>query len=145
MPEVLAHLALSASAFLSATLLPGTSEAGFLAAVSQWPRWTLTLFLTAAIANTAGSAVNWWLGTQVDRFAGRRWFPFGPHHLARARELMARYGIWCLLFAWVPVVGDPLTLVAGTLRVPFATFVLLVGLGKALRYGLLLWGLKALS
>lgn len=141
MPELLAHIGLAASAFLSATLLPGTSEAALLAAAAKWPDAMLSLFLVATIANTLGSIVNWWIGSHAERFAGSRWFPVTREKLEKAQHLTKRYGLWLLAFAWVPVFGDPLTLAAGVMRVPFVPFTLLVGVGKAVRYALLLWGL----
>ncbi len=145
MPEIFAHLALAAAAFLSATLLPGTSEAALLAAAAEWPASVASLFAVATAANTAGSSLNWWLGGHVERFAGRRWFPVSREKLDKAQRLAARYGWWTLLLAWVPVLGDPLTLAAGVMRVRFLPFLVLVGAGKALRYAALLWGLSALT
>lgn len=145
MPELLAHLALAASAFLSSTLLPGTSEVGLVAAVSQWPTYWLSLLAVATFANTSGAAVNWWLGTQLHRFAGRRWFPASVERLAQAQNLFQRFGFWSLLFSWLPIIGDPLTLVAGVMRFRFLTFIALVAIGKAARYGVILGGLSALT
>ena len=145
MPELLAYLALAASAFLSATLLPGTSEAALLAAVTKWPGAIVSLFFVASLANTAGSAANWWLGCHVTRFSGRRWFPVSQDRLASAQSTAKRYGIWSLLFAWIPLIGDPLTLAAGVMGVRLVPFLILVGVGKALRYAFILWGWSALT
>jgi membrane protein YqaA with SNARE-associated domain len=145
LPELLAHLALALSAFLSATLLPGTSEAALVAAAAEWPADSWSLFAIATAANTAGSVVNWWIGCHVERFAGSRWFPVGKERLAQAQAFAGRYGVWTLLLAWIPVLGDPLTLAAGLMRVRFLPFLALVGAGKALRYAVLLWGLKAIT
>jgi membrane protein YqaA with SNARE-associated domain len=49
----------------------------------------------------------------------------------------ARYGKWSLLFSWLPIIGDPLTVVAGVMREPFLSFVVLVAIGKVGRYTLL--------
>jgi len=142
LPELIAHFALAFSAFLSATLLPGTSEAALLASAAEWPDAVVSLFIVATAANTTGSVVNWWLGSHLDRFAGARWFPVTKEQVSKAQHYSQRYGIWSLLFAWIPVIGDPLTLVAGIMRVPFLLFLLLVGTGKAFRYAALLWGLS---
>lgn len=56
---------------------------------------------------------------------------------ARAQASFARYGIWTLLLSWVPIVGDPLTLVAGIMRVPIGRFLIFVAVGKVLRYALI--------
>jgi membrane protein YqaA with SNARE-associated domain len=136
---VASYAALALSAFLAATLLPMSSEAvlaGLIVARGH-PPWAL--FAVALVANTAGSAVNWWLGRFLLHFQDRKWFPVSPAALDRAHGWFQRWGAWSLLFAWFPFVGDPLTVAAGVLRVDFRLFVLLVGLGKALRYAAVIW------
>ena len=54
--------------------------------------------------------------------------------IVKAEDYFQKYGVWSLLFSWMPIIGDPLTLVAGNLKVPFLTFFVLVFLGKASRY-----------
>lgn len=136
--------ALAASAFASATLLPGSSEALLLALLAQGHA-AVPLVVVATAANLAGSVVNWAMGRYLMRFADRRWFPVGPALLARAEAWVGRAGLWSLFFAWVPVLGDPLTVAAGALRVGLWPFVLLVGAGKALRYAALAAGLSAVA
>lgn len=133
------YAALGLSAFLAATLLPMSSEAVLagLVAARQHAAWGL--FAVALVANTAGSAVNWWLGRFLLHFQDRRWFPVKRTALERAHDRFRRWGSWSLLFAWLPLVGDPLTLAAGVLRVDFRLFLALVGLGKALRYAAVVW------
>ncbi|TKT69171.1 YqaA family protein [Aquamicrobium sp. LC103] len=136
-PPALFGLALSA--FTSATLLPGTSEAVLVAlhASRAAPGWLL--LMVAAVANVAGSCVNWALGRFALHFRDRRWFPVGEAALARAQKWYGRYGWPTLLLSWLPVIGDPLTLAAGILRVPFLFFVILVAFAKTARYAALLW------
>jgi membrane protein YqaA with SNARE-associated domain len=67
-------------------------------------------------------------------FQSRRWFPFTPETIETASQRFAAYGHWSLLLSWVPVIGDPLTLIAGLLRVPVRRFLVLVATGKAARY-----------
>jgi len=98
-------------------------------------------WLTLAIAtfgNTAGAVVNWWLGRYLIRYQNARWFPVSADQLALAEQRFMHYGIWSLLFAWLPLIGDPLTFVAGTLRVPLRQFILLVGTGKCSRYAVVI-------
>lgn len=132
-------LALAVSAFTSATLLPGTSEAVLMALhVAQTaPGWLL--LTVASVANIAGSCVNWVMGRYAAHYVGRRWFPVTPAQLDRASEWYRRYGWPSLLASWVPVVGDPLTVVAGLLRAPFLSFVIVVAFAKTARYAALLW------
>lgn len=123
--------------FLSATLLPGGSEA-IVVAQSCLGQPLFSLWLVASISNTLGSLVNWAMGRYLLHFQDRRWFPVSPAQRLKGERWFARWGIWSLLFAWLPIVGDPLTLVAGVLRVHWLPFLLLVALGKALRYAVLL-------
>jgi len=126
------------TAFLAATLLPLSSEA-VLAALGNASGFDVALlFAIATLGNTLGAVVNWTLGRYCLHWAGRRWFPFSEDQLSRAGERFRHYGIWSLLFAWLPIVGDPLTFAAGVLRVPFLPFVILVGFGKAARYAAVL-------
>jgi len=97
--------------------------------------WLLVAVATAG--NTLGSVVNWGLGRYLLHWADRPWFPFSRAQLARASERFNKYGVWTLLFAWVPVIGDPLTFAAGVLQVRFALFLPLVAVGKGLRYVLI--------
>jgi membrane protein YqaA with SNARE-associated domain len=122
------------SAFLSATLLPGSSEALLAALLLEGETGVTLLLLAATGGNLLGSLMNWLLGSYGARFRGRRWFPVTQESYARAERWFARFGSWSLLFAWLPVVGDPLTVAAGLLRVPFWRFFILVGIGKAARY-----------
>lgn len=125
---------LFASAFLAATILPASSEAVLagLLAVRAGEMWAL--LAVATVGNTLGSAVNWLLGRGLERFRDRPWFPVSEKRYAQAESAFRRYGLWSLPFAWLPVVGDPLTVVAGALRTPFLPFIVLVGIGKAARY-----------
>ncbi|TBU99282.1 YqaA family protein [Stutzerimonas kirkiae] len=127
-------LGLFFSAFLAATLLPLQSEAVLVALLlgERFSPWTL--LAVATLGNVLGSLVNWGLGRSVERWRHRRWFPADDRQLERARRAYRRYGRWSLLLSWVPVIGDPLTLVAGILREPWWSFLLLVTLAKGLRY-----------
>lgn len=126
------------SAFIAATVLPFYSEA-FLYVLLQSAPSPLWPVLIATTGNVLGSCVNWWLGRGILHFRHRRWFYFNDEQIERAQRGFQRYGLWTLLFAWVPVLGDPLTLIAGVMRVRFRIFVLLVTIGKAARYGLIAW------
>ena len=129
-----ALLGLFASAFLAATILPFSSEA-VLAALTVTDSADLALLWSVASAgNVLGAIVNWLLGRFCLHFQDRRWFPVKPPELARAQRWFTRYGVWSLLFAWVPIVGDPLTVVAGLMRVRLGWFLVLVAIGKGGRY-----------
>ncbi|WP_349814222.1 YqaA family protein [Rheinheimera oceanensis] len=135
---MLAYFSLFCSGLLAATLFPASSEILLLALLQQGynPLW---LFVAATAGNTLGSCINWYLGLKLLKFQHKRWFPVSEAALSRAQQQFQRFGSWSLLFAWLPVVGDPLTLVAGVLKVRFKVFVLLVLVGKAARYAILIW------
>lgn len=135
---MLAYFSLFCSGLLAATLFPASSEVLLLALLQQGyvPWW---LFIAATTGNTLGSCVNWYLGLKLLNVQHKSWFPFSEATLSRAQYQFKRFGSWSLLFAWLPVVGDPLTLVAGIMKVRFKVFLLLVLLGKAARYALLIW------
>lgn len=125
------------SAFTSATLLPGSSEAVLLAFLVAGQSQVGLLVLVATAGNVLGSAVNWWLGGAVSGVRNHRWFPVKEADFERAKAWYARYGVWSLLMSWVPVIGDPLTVVAGVMRINIAHFLVLVTIGKGFRYGLI--------
>ena len=122
------------SAFVAASIFPAQSElflAGALAKQSA-PFWAI--IGAASLGNTLGSATNWLLGRFFIHYQDRRWFPIERNKLARAEAWYAKYGRWSLLLSWAPIVGDPITLVAGILREPFSSFILVVALAKTARY-----------
>lgn len=126
------------TAFLAATLLPLSSEVVLAALGNANGFDAAMLFAIATLGNTLGAVVNWSLGRFCLHWAGQRWFPFSEAQLSRAGNRFRHYGVWSLLFAWLPIVGDPLTFAAGVMRVPFLSFVLLVGVGKGARYAAVL-------
>ncbi|RWA75416.1 MAG: DedA family protein [Mesorhizobium sp.] len=131
---------LFASAFLAATVLPVSSEVVLLGLMAAGRGDPALLFAVATIGNTLGSVVNWILGRGIDTLQSRRWIPITPGQYEQAGRMFRRYGVWTLLFAWLPVVGDAFTVVAGAARVPLGLFVVLVALGKAARYAAVIAG-----
>ena len=134
MPHLTDYAALFAAAFLSATVFPFQSEIvlfGML--ISEHYRWWL-LVLVASAGNTLGSVLNWVAGCFLAQFEGRRWFPVSREKMAKAEGWYHRYGRWSLLLSWVPIIGDPLTVIAGVLREPIPIFILLVAVAKTARY-----------
>lgn len=134
MAEHAAYLGLFASAFAAATLLPAQSEA-ILAALLLTKSYSAWLLIAvASVGNVLGSTLNWFIGRGVERFRDRRWFPASQQSLDRAQKWYQRFGKWSLLASWVPIIGDPITVVAGILREPLPTFLLLVTIAKTGRY-----------
>ncbi|MGE8097244.1 YqaA family protein [Pseudomonas fluorescens] len=131
------YLGLFFAAFGAATLLPLQSEAVLVGLLLNGEHGLWWLLAVATLGNVLGSLLNWWLGRSIERFRERRWFPVSPVHLDKARTHYQRYGHWSLLLSWVPIIGDPLTLVAGVMREPMGRFLLIVTFAKGARYGVL--------
>ena len=133
MADFAVYAGLFFSALIAATILPMQSEAVLVGLLlSDYSPWLL--LTVASIGNVLGSAINWLLGRGLERFRDRPWFPASGASLARAQAWYRRYGKWSLLLSWAPLVGDPLTIVAGVLREPFPMFLLLVTIAKVGRY-----------
>lgn len=133
----LIYVGLFWNAFIAATLLPAFSEVALATLLIEGIANPLLLFAAATSGNVLGSVVNWYLGFHLSRFQSRRWFPFKKASMQKAQLHFSKFGVWALLFAWLPVIGDPLTLVAGVLKTRLLTFLILVTIGKAIRYGLI--------
>jgi membrane protein YqaA with SNARE-associated domain len=133
MSELAVYVGLFLTAFLAATAIPAQSEAALAMAVAAgYP--PVTVIAVTSVGNVLGSVVNWLLGRFIGRFRDRPWFPVRVEHFARAERWYQRYGKWSLLLSWVPIIGDPLTVIAGVLREPLPIFLLLVAVAKVGRY-----------
>ena len=122
------------SAFGAATLLPLQSEVVLLACLydAQYGAWLL--ITVASIGNILGSCVNWYLGVRVEQFKHKTWFPVSTQKIEQAQNIYQKYGSWSLLLSWMPIIGDPITLIAGLLKENFWRFVWIVSLAKSGRY-----------
>ena len=130
---------LFASAFLAATLLPFYSEFLVVAAIVRMPEMLFWIWLVASFGNTLGAALNWLMGRYLLHYQQRKWFPFNVKQLALGQRWFQQYGVWSLLFAWLPIGGDPLTFIAGMMKVRFSIFFVLTFIGKALRYWVVIY------
>jgi membrane protein YqaA with SNARE-associated domain len=128
------YLSLFAISFLAATILPFSSELTLAGLIATSDYDNLLLLIVASFGNVLGSIVNWALGSYSRNLTTKKWFPFKETQIERSSKWFRKFGKWSLLFAWVPVLGDPLTLVAGILRVKFIDFIILVAIGKVSRY-----------
>lgn len=127
-------LGLFLAAFLSASLFPFQSELLFIAMLSAGHYADWVLLAMASLGNTLGSTFNWWLGRAITHFEDKHWFPVKKGALAKAEQWFMRWGKWSLLLSWMPIIGDPLTMIAGILRVRLLPFLALVALAKTTRY-----------
>lgn len=119
------------AAFLAATILPLSSELVLIALLLSGLSPAL-LIIIATSGNVLGSLTNYALGFWAG--SHNKFFNITNEQLARAQHQFKKYGIISLCFAWVPIIGDPLTLVAGILRISLLWFLVLVTIGKLLRY-----------
>lgn len=119
--------------FLASTLVPLGSE--WLLAVLLINHFDPTLVVpVAALGNTAGAVTTYAIGLWGGPYLVRRVLRISQDSQLRAERYFNRYGSWALLFSWLPILGDPLCLASGILKTGFWKFVLLVALGKSLRY-----------
>ena len=128
------YLSLFSISFLAATVLPFSSELTLAGLISTSNYDNLLLLVVASFGNVLGSVFNWSLGFYSRNLSTKKWFPFKKTQIERSSKWFSKFGKWSLLFAWLPIVGDPLTFVAGLLRVRFLDFIILVAIGKVSRY-----------
>ena len=128
------YLSLFIISFLAATILPFSSELTLAGLIVTSNYDNFLLLIVASFGNVLGSVVNWALGFYSRNLSSKKWFPFKETQIEKSSKWFRKFGKWSLLFAWVPVLGDPLTLIAGLLRVKFLDFIILVAIGKVTRY-----------
>lgn len=133
------YLILFLSAFGAATLLPLQSEAVLIGFLLQAKDSAHLLLLVATVGNVLGSCVNWYLGLKIEQFKDKKWFPVSEKNMLKAENIYHKYGFWSLLLSWTPVIGDPITLIAGLMKENFWRFLFIVMIAKAGRYIFLYW------
>ena len=126
------YLILFFSAFISATLFPLGSEALFIYDINEGYNIYLLLFF-ATIGNSLGSIFNYFLGLKGEEYLIRKKL-LSEKMILKSKNYFDKYGFYCLLFSWLPIIGDPLTFVAGILKYDLKKFVIIVTLAKFLRY-----------
>ena len=139
----MSFLSLFLTSFASATLLPGGSEALFVYLLSEHLS-PILLLIVATIGNTLGSFVNYILGKYATDFALSKGY-MKEKHLTKASSLFDKYGAWSLLFSWLPIIGDPLTFVAGIVRYSWWKFIIIVCFAKLARYIFVYLGFLAIA
>ena len=131
---IIGYLSLFTISFLAATILPFSSELmlASMLSIENYNRTLLIIF--SSLGNILGSVFNWVLGFYFIKLQNKKWFPFNQEQISKSSQWFEKYGKWSLLFAWVPIIGDPLTFVAGTMKTKFFIFLILVSIGKISRY-----------
>jgi len=123
MNESASLTALFASSFLAATLLPGGSEAVLFGVLKLHPERVLTALCVATLGNTLGGTSSYLIGRLLPQKKGLPGLP-----------VMRKYGATALLLSWIPIIGDPLCVAAGWLRLNPWLAMLYIALGKLARY-----------
>lgn len=120
------------SAFISSTLFPGGSEAVLAYLVSDATHPLFLLITVATIGNTLGAMTSWGIGRLVSiRYSTEK---LSKESQQKAVTRLQHYGSPILLLSWLPVVGDPLCVAAGWLRIHWLKSLLFITTGKLLRY-----------
>lgn len=130
---------LAASAFLSATLLPGNSEIVLLGVLAKFPALFWHCIVVATLANTAGGITSYGIGRLLPQRTAAALKPAQT----RALAWLQRHGAWALLLSWVPLTGDALCVAAGWLRINPVFSLLAMALGKCARYLVIAGALRA--
>jgi|TARA_B110000259_G_scaffold183013_1_gene227621 membrane protein YqaA with SNARE-associated domain len=128
------YLFLLLISFLAATIFPLSSELTLASLLYTSEYNSFALIIAASLGNILGSIFNWLLGLYLFEYIYKKWFPFKEKQINIATKRFNKFGIWSLLFAWVPIIGDPLTFIAGILKINFLLFLVLVSFGKVSRY-----------
>jgi membrane protein YqaA with SNARE-associated domain len=130
----MAYLSLFLASLVAATILPAQSEMVLAGLLLSGSYNTYLLIAVASLGNVGGSVINWFLGRGIEFFKDKKWFPVKPERLEKTSALYKRYGRWLLLLSWMPIIGDPITVVAGVLRERFLLFFLITAFAKTVRY-----------
>lgn len=126
------YFSLFISCFLSATILPFASEVG-LAAVIASGYDPITSVAIATIGNSLGGITNYYLG----KFGKFLWMKKGSIESQKQKKItnyITKYGSFCALLSWAPIIGDPLLVMLGFMRIKLLPVVIFMVVGKLIRY-----------
>ena len=129
----LGYFGLFVASFLAATILPLSSEV-VLSTLLLSGLSPVVLVTIATAGNILGACTNYALGYWASLEVIKKWLKISEEDFVRAEQRFVKYGLFSLCFAWLPIIGDPLTVIAGVLRIRFLWFVVLVSVGKLVRY-----------
>jgi len=128
---VYSYLSLTVFAFLAATIIPVSSEAALAASLALGTN-PIPALIFATIGNCAGVAFNYWLGWKGEEKLLHKHLQ--KKSVDRAYRIIQRWGNWSLLLSWLPIIGDPITILAGVLRINFTLFAAVTFPLRFLRY-----------
>jgi membrane protein YqaA with SNARE-associated domain len=131
------YLVLFFSALISATLFPLGSEALLIYDIKQGYNLYLLIFI-ATLGNSLGAVINYFLGLKGEEYLVKKNL-IKEKYIIKSKYYFDKYGGFSLLFSWLPIIGDPITFIAGTLKYDFKKFLILVVIAKFSRYLFLAW------
>ncbi|MEN8213304.1 MAG: YqaA family protein [Pseudomonadota bacterium] len=129
----LGYFGLFIASFLAATILPFGSEVVLTILLLNGLN-PVFLITVATLGNVLGAFTNYAIGYWGSNVVAQKLLKISEDELNHAEERFKKYGMISLFFAWMPVIGDPLTVVAGVLRINILWFFILVTSGKLIRY-----------
>ncbi len=136
LPELHILIFLFCLSVISASIIPAQAELVTFAFLVSG-KYTPWLLILAACAGTVlGTSLNWFLGRYLSQFEEKRWFPVKKMYIEKARALFDKHGKVTLALAGIPLIGDPITIVAGAAKVDFGFYMLVAGLAKCARFGI---------
>lgn len=127
------------SSFLAATIFPAQSELVLASLNIADNHDKFLLVVIATTGNVLGALVNWFIGYYLIKFKNKKWFPIQKRKIDKYSRFYRRWGILSLLLAWMPIIGDPLTVIAGIFKTNIWLFLILVTIGKLGRYLLIIF------
>ena len=133
MLENLGLFGLFLACLLSATILPFSSEA-IVAGAMALGYERLLIVLVATLGNTAGGMISFYMGWLCKWEWLEKYFKIKREKLERFRSHIEKYGVWAALLTWLPIVGDPLAIAMGFMRLNPWWTMLIMFVGKMLRY-----------
>ena len=129
---MITYLTLFFTAFISATLLPMGSEAVLIYDINEGYNIPALLFF-ATLGNSLGSLVNYFIGLKGEEYLEKKKH-LNAKRVEKYKKFFDKYGGYSLLLSWMPIIGDPITLIAGVFKYSLKKFIVLVVLAKFLRY-----------
>ena len=127
------------SSFLAATIFPAQSELVLASLNISSNHDKFLLVAIATTGNVLGALVNWFIGYYLIKFKNKKWFPIRKRKIDKYSRFYQKWGVWSLLLAWMPIIGDPLTVIAGIFKTNIWLFLTLVTIGKLSRYLLIIF------
>ncbi len=127
------YFSLFLTSFLASTILPFGSE-GMVALLIHSGFNLFTVVMVATVGNYLGACTTYYIGLKGRSEIIDKYLSISQGQLAKTDKLFQKYGVYVLLFTWVPGIGDVITAAGGLLKLPFKIFSIYVFAGKFARY-----------